>query len=319
MGKPRLEPLLSVKFLCGSCGHQFEASPARVEDDPEAEWHPYRYSAPCPECQAEAEQAWWQRNLMKAYARATGPKTPEGKAAAAANLEGHPTPEEAKRTRFNAVTNGLSARVATFFPPKPGKYPACEGCEHLATEGCREYGACLKRSELFLRTHVAFEQKSPELLQEIWSDLQSGTIALLQDMIRSVVKTGAEIKTPKVMLDPDGKPVTLTWTDPTTGRKVPVVEVMGHPLIGRISELLSRNNLSLSDLAMTPKQQEGDALLKGALDDEAEDRDSLLEYQRRQTQALEGLRGMIERSRERVSRDPVLIEHGNEEMDHGES
>jgi len=44
---------------------------------------------------------------MKGWANATGPKTPEGKAAVRKNLAGHPTPEETRRTRFNALKRML--------------------------------------------------------------------------------------------------------------------------------------------------------------------------------------------------------------------
>ena len=106
MGKARTDPLQQVTFRCGFCGHQWESAPARIEDCEDQPWRPWRYVAVCPTSDHEAGLAWWERNLLKAHANATGPRTEAGEGAAAANLEGHPTLEEAKRTRFNGMKHG---------------------------------------------------------------------------------------------------------------------------------------------------------------------------------------------------------------------
>ncbi|MFN3303133.1 MAG: hypothetical protein ACK44A_05365, partial [Roseateles sp.] len=99
-----------VNFRCGVCRSGFSARPDLVEPAPEEEHHPWRYFAACPTCGAANQpQAAWERSLLKAHQMATGPRTPEGLAASAANLAGHPTAEEALRTRFNAMKHGLNA------------------------------------------------------------------------------------------------------------------------------------------------------------------------------------------------------------------
>jgi hypothetical protein len=60
---------------------------------------------------------------------------------------------------------------------------------------------------------------------------------------------------------------------------------------------------------MTPRVQEDDQALAGFLESKQQATGDLLEYERRQAAALEGLAEMIERSRELTRRDPVLIEH----------
>lgn len=161
-------PLEEVTFRCEWCGHQWESAPERVEDCEDLPWHPWRYACACPSCHKEAGQVWWERNLLKAHAHATGPRTPEGKAATAANLEGHPTPEEAQRTRFNSLKHGLFARTATYFPARPGKYPHCatcewfnNGCDENPPPGKKNPPACMKRTELFMRHQIAFESRDP--------------------------------------------------------------------------------------------------------------------------------------------------------------
>ena len=113
MGMAEESPLKTVVFRCKACKSTFEAEPARVEEAPaDDDVHAWRYFHPCA-CGEEASQAPWQRAAMKAWRCATGPKTPEGKAAVRENLRGHPTPEEALRTRFNGMKHGLNARTAT--------------------------------------------------------------------------------------------------------------------------------------------------------------------------------------------------------------
>lgn len=318
MGKLRTEPLDSVQFRCALCRHEFEAAPRDVEDDPERPWHPFRYSAECPACGEEAEQSPKERGLLKAWAHATGPKTPEGKAASAANLEGHPTPKETLRTRFNAMKHGMHARVANYFPAKPGEYPHCQSCEYF-NQGCDQHPrhghknppACLKRMELFLRHQVAFETKDPALLMGLRADTQAALQAIVNDMILAIVGTGVEVRAPEWAVDPQsGTPVIAKYTDPVTGEQRVIEKISAHPLLKPLIDFIQKNNMSLGDLGMTPKVQDDQDTMRGFLQaaNAAKEAD-LVEYQRQQMRQLEQLRGMIERSREHVARDPVLIEH----------
>jgi hypothetical protein len=122
-----------------------------VEDAPDLDHHPYIYYGECPHCGSECEQAGWERGLLKAWASSTGPRTDEGKAASAANLEGHPTKEEAQRTRFNAMKHGLAAGAATYFPAKPDGYAFCVTWD-VDRVFCQSQPACVKKTELFCCT-----------------------------------------------------------------------------------------------------------------------------------------------------------------------
>jgi len=308
MPAARPDPLQAVNFQCAVCSHAFEAAPERVEDAPELEHHPFRYFGTCPACRAEAGQAAWERNLLKAWSSATGPRTPGGKARSAANLAGHPTPEEARRTRFNAMKHGLFARVATYFPARPGAYPHCQGCEYRE-DVCPGQTACLKRTELFLRHQVAFETKDPALLTELRGDTQAAVQALINDMVLAIAQDGGpRIREMCWYYDKDGGFHLAKWTD-AKGEEHQIHELKAHPLLKPLIDFLSRNSMTLADMGMTPRVQDEQDLIEGHLAGQSEQQEQLAEYERRQAEALESLRGMIARSRDRAERDPILLEH----------
>jgi hypothetical protein len=77
--------------------------------------------------------------------------------------------------------------------------------------------------------------------------------------------------------------------------------------------MLSRTGLSLSDMGMTAKVIEDEEVELGKLNSGAAQSEELGEYQRRQVEALEGLKGIMENARLNKMRDVVLIEHKNQE------
>lgn len=303
-------PLTSVNFVCGDCKHKFACDPGRVEDAPERD-HPYRYFATCPECGGDAKQAPWEQALMASFGKHTGPKTPEGKAKVAENIAGHPTPEEALRTRFNAMRHGLRARVATYFPAKPGSYPQCSSCD-IDWGTCSESVACMKRTELFMRHQIAFESKDPALLNDIRSDFHAKVQAIIDDIILAIVSDGVTLKNPAYDFDKDGGFHLAKYVDSKTGEERFIEEVKAHPLLKVLSEFLSRNGLSLSDMGMTPKIHDGNEIVMGNLASEKQEREQLIEYQRQQNKQLDELKDMIAASRDRIEKDPVVIEYKDE-------
>lgn len=294
MGKARLNPLESVKMHCRACGHRFETDSPAVEEAEETPWHPWRYSAECPECSATAEQAHWQRNLLRAWSETCGPRTDEGK----------------RRTRFNALTHGLSAKVATYYPARPGGYAHCNGCRYLEDLECLSVGGCLTRTELVLRHLMAYEANDPRMLQGLNAERQAHISALADDMILAILQDGGpRVKTPEWYTDKDGDLRLARYVDDETGQMVQLHKMEAHPLIRPLLDLIAKNGMTLSDQGMTPKVQEDHALIEGQLADEMGDREAMAEYTRRQADALESLAQMIERSRRRTEADPVLLEH----------
>jgi hypothetical protein len=297
-------------FRCGDCRRTFQAVPDLVDDDPDNGAHPFRYFANCPSCHAEnVPQASWERALMAAHQAATGPITPAGKAATAANLAGHPTPEESRLIRFNAMKHGMEARTASYFPAKPGKYQFCESCD-VDPYWCSTQPACVKQTELFMLHHAAVEQRDPKVLGKVHADLIAALTATLQLCLQSVLGRGVEICTPRVELSRDGTPVTLTYTD-ANGDRQNVYEISANPLLKPLMDLIARLGLSMSDQGLTVKaSEEDDPAGIGTLSIAGgSSKEALEDFSRRAAEAMVGVRDQLGRAQARLRRDPVLIEH----------
>lgn len=307
MGKLR-DKLQRVQFECEACEEHFAAVPARIEDAADEPFHPWRYFALCPICRTECAQERRERHLLKMWANATGPRTEEGKAAVTANLEGHPTPEETRRTRFNGLKHGLTAKTATYWPASPGNYPHCRGCEYLDTI-CSTQVACLKRTELLLKHQIAFETGDPALLTDLRAQLHANVQALLDDMILAIAQDGVRLKTPKWYYDKDGGFHLARTRDANTNVEMQIFEIEQHPLLRTLGDMIAKLGLGLGDQGMTPKVQDDADVIRGHLQGDAKRGEEALGYQRRQTELLEGLGMMIARSRAAAAKDPVLLEH----------
>ncbi len=288
MGKPRLDQLDSTHFRCPD-GHEFEASPDRVEDKPEWDWHPFEYFCKCPECDQVAEQHSRYRGLLKAHARATGPKTTEGKAMSAANLKGHPTPEEALKTRFNAVTHGQDAKVANYYPAKPGKYPRCEHCDYYGND-CIEKPpanhknplACLSKVELFMQHTMAFESGDAGMLTGMRANMQAGISSIMDDIILAIAQRGVEIVTPQWKVNPQtGGVVIAKYLNGETEKMVTIEDVRANPLLKTLMEIITKNNLSLQDMNMTLKVQSDNEFMGGYLEEEKGKSESSGDFQKK--------------------------------------
>ena len=249
-----------VHFHCKSCSHKFSSDDFQTTDDPATEWHPYEYSCICPECGDIAGQAAWEKNLLKAQANATGPKTKEGKMVSSQNAKGHDT----SNTRFNALQHGAYAKTAVFYPARPGKYSSCEMCEYKDNVCSKESTppACLKKTELFMQYHIAFDTGDAKLLQVLNASTQAGVAAILNDMILSVAQEGVMTKTPQWHTNPiTGKAEVVTYND-EHGKNHTINNLAAHPLISKIIDYMNKNSMSMADMGMTANKQD-DPVLQG--------------------------------------------------------
>ncbi|MBL8386991.1 MAG: hypothetical protein JNK17_02020 [Hydrogenophaga sp.] len=300
--------LSHVSFRCGSCRATWTGAPDLVEPAPDQEHHPFAYFAHCVKCGEENQpQASWERALLKAHQHSTGPRTDAGKAATARNLEGHPTAEEALRTRFNAMKHGMAARTATYFPAKPDRYAFCARCE-VDRVWCSQQAACVKQTEIFLLHHAAFDKRDPKVLASLHADLQATLTAMLQMAIQEVLGEGITITQPRVELNREGDPVTLTYLD-QQGKRQYIMNRQANPAIKAVTELVTRLGLSMSDLGMTVRAADAEeAGFQGRLKDDEDTRESLAEFGRRMALATEQARDQIAAAQKRKAADPVLVE-----------
>lgn len=286
-----MEPLKTAAFRCSN-KHNFEADIGRVENNDNKPHHPFDYFVKCPECGIEASQAHWEVNLIKAHSKATGPKTKGGKSQSANNLLGHNT----DNTRWNAVKHGLFARVATFYPARPGKYPHCDNCEHL-NNGCEIQSACLRRTELFMKHDIAFKTNSPSLLRKNRSDMQAAFSAILNDIILAVTTTGVEVRTPQFYINPKtGKPELVYYTD-DEGDKQIIETITENPLLKRMIDFMQRNSLTLDDMGMTQKAQEEISLSGQLIEQQQVGTQSTIEFQQKQQIQTQQLLDLINKGR----------------------
>lgn len=307
-------PQTKVTFECKSCQHQFDSEPDRTEDEL-SRAHPYRYFANCPICEQEVQQICWQVGLMSACARATGPKTTQGKANSAANLDGHPTPEEAKLTRFNALKHGAYAETAQYFPATPGKYRQCQTCG-IDWSYCHKQPACLKKTELHMKHMLAIESGDPTLLNDIHASNQANMSAIFSDLVREIAVDGVAIRNPQGGFDKDGGFHLAKYKD-KDGNQITLEEIKANPLIKPMLDILKGNNYSLADMNLTPKVLTDQGVEVGKLEEKAQDKDSVVEYQRQQTDLLLQLSNQIKRATEKVKADPILVEYNQEEQERG--
>lgn len=304
-------PLAEVTFRCPVCRATWKSAPERVEDWDDDQIHPWRYFA-AHECGRECEQAPFERGLLRAWRSATGPKTPEGIAATTKNLEGHPTPEEALRTRFNGMKHGLSARTATYFPAKPDGYAFCSTC-NVDRPWCKEQPACVKQTQHFMLHHAAFEQRNPKHLMGIYADFHAALMATISECLRRIIGDGVTVATPKTYVDKDGRCLVVEYLD-EQGNRQTVLDVQAHPLFRPVAELITRTGIDLANLGMTPRQVPEEDEQKGKL---ADDRESAAVLQERQVKALEDLRTLMNRAQSNANNDPVLIEYQQQMGDRG--
>lgn len=210
------------------------------------------------------------------------------------------------RTRFNAMKHGLAARTATYFPAKPGNYPACDGCEYLESKACLDGPrACLKRTELFMRHQVAFDSQDPSMLTGIRADTQAAIQALVNDMILAIAQDGGPRIHELVWYNDKEGGFHLAKYMTEDGKTHQITEVKAHPLLKPLMDFISKNSMTLADLEMTPKVRDEQEMMQGFLDKKSDDQETVSEFQQRMEDGVNKLMQLVDNS---YQRDPVTVD-----------
>lgn len=166
--------------------------------------------------------------------------------------------------------------------------------------------------------HAAFEQRNPRVLGGIYADLQASIFAVLQQILQTIIADGVKITTPEWSTDKDGNCIVAkySYTDANGETKERIItNIEAHPLFRPLGEMLSRAGLSLHDMGMSARVIEDEEAELGKLNDGSAQREELGDYQRRQVEALEGLATVMKNAAANKLRDPVLIEHQQQNGD----
>lgn len=271
----------NIAFLCGGCGHKFN-SKYTTWTPKETKTHPFQYFAVCPECNELAEQEAWQQAQF-CILKKRGAKSEAGKKIISKNFPRMSTPNK-KFARFYNKETGRHSRVSTYYPAKPGRYKQCKNCD-IPHDECEENIACLKRMELFFYHHIAVETGDVKLLDKLHADFQSNIFAIVDDMVSAIVSEG-------VLLESEN------------GEKI------ANPLIREITNIMKANGLTLKDMGLTRQGQQEMAILNGFLNEEK--KDSIIEFQKQQLEAIKQLPQLINESKVQVENDQILIEYKHE-------
>jgi hypothetical protein len=284
----------AIQFHCslkyGGCGWRFESSVYRNAPYPEREWHPWRHLADCPHCGEEAEQASQQVASWKA-AQVGKSASVRAKISEANKAR---DPASYAVSRFNALTHGMSAETAKFYPARPGKYDQCDGCEFL-NDGCGTsvLKHCAKRTELFVQFNLAMEEGNSGMLGRLMASNQAALHALLGDMMRAVAKRGVELESPEFSFNKLTGGIDLAEWEDAQGNKHVITKVEAHPLLPHIINYFHKNGSTLADLSLTPAAAKEEERLQGFLDDQQQSRESLADAQQAMQRQLAGLQRII--------------------------
>lgn len=290
------------------CGQRFKAEPETTIEQ-RGETVP---AATCPACSKLAAQAAWEINLFKATGKQTGPKTEQGKAATAANLEGYPTEEQKKYTRLNALKHGAFAQTAKYYPARPGQYDRCKSC-NIDWNECSSNEVCISRTEVFMRHQIAQETDNPALLRQLQADNQANFQVVLEELFMNIAQNGAMFKNPKTITDfKTGTTSPVEIEHEVTGEKIRIFEHTANPAVKLMYDMINKNGMTLADLGMTPRSQGEVQQLKGNLGGDAKD---AVKAAKTMAEKMGDLKHLLERGNTSTETDPVYLEYQQEQGD----
>ena len=144
------------------------------------------------------------------------------------------------------------------------------------------------------------------------NDLQASVLAVVQQIIQTIVGDGVKIEAPQWYIDKESQRLVIAeYIDEHGDRKI-IKDISAHPLFRPLGELLTRANLSLADMGMTQKVIESEDQEVGRLAHEQESREGVDAYRQRTMQILESMAEKVMRANKQTDTDPILVEYQQE-------
>lgn len=253
-------------FYCGECKIGFETDEfLTLGDDVVAD---------CPVCdKSSLECSHHVYNLTKAWSKATGPKTPEGK----------------ERVALNGWKNGKYCTVVrTMAPAKFAKMPWCPGCEFRDSCEAKEIKYCPKDMETLATFIAAFKDGNPGGLREQAGFANAQTWKIFMMMIHEILEKGVMVGKPVF----DSKGNALRDSD-----NKPIMEYEKNHLIKEIPSFVASMGFNADAQVMTPKSAEQQESLRGHLANEELQQEAQIEVLKRTHDELAKFRELIEDSK----------------------
>jgi len=160
--------------------------------------------------------------------------------------------------------------------------------------------------------HAAFEQRNPKHLMGIYADLQASVFAVIQQILQTIVADGVKIEAPQYYIDKEtNRLIIAEYVDEKGDRRI-IKDIEAHPLFRPLGEMLSRADLSLSDMGMTQKVLEAEEDEMGKLTHNKIAQEGVDEFRQRTMTLLSGMADNIQRANKQTNDDPILIEYQQE-------
>ena len=264
-----------IRFHCtrnsGGCGARFSSSNYQTSGYPEQDFHPYQHTASCPRCGEDVNPAAHQ---VAAWKAASLPLSLESRAKISAAQKAR-DPASYAISKSNRMITGANAKVLKVWPAKPGTYAECDTCEFL-TNGCKtDFQHCADKTDLYVKFLMAQETGNSAFIGQEMAATQAGMAAITASMIRSLAQKGVTMEVPVYAKTENGIEV-ATYTD-DEGKKRTITRTEANPLLPHLINYVSKNNLTLSDMGITPKVKEEQRQLQGFLDSKEADRETQLD------------------------------------------
>lgn len=276
-----------IRFHCtrgsGGCGARFSTSDYQTTEYPEQDFHPYQHTASCPRCGEDVHPAAHQ---LAAWKSASLPMSLESRAKISAAQKAR-DPASYAISKSNRMITGANAKVLKAWPAKPGVYAECEMCEFL-NNGCKvDFQHCADKTDLYVKFLMAQETGNSAFIGQEMAATQAGMAAITASMIRSLAQKGVTLEVPVYTKTENGIEV-VTYTD-EDGKTRTITRIEANPLLPHLINYVSKNNLTLGDMGLTPKVKEEQRQLQGYLDSKEADRETQLDAINAQQRMVQNL------------------------------